>query len=128
MGTPTVEGEASAMQLALDDANILPEQVQVVEAHGTGTMVGDPLEIKAITKVYSTPQRKVPLIITAGKANIGHTESTSGIAGIIKTILEMKAKTIPPQILIKTLNPHINLENIPAIITQTPKPWESSFG
>jgi acyl transferase domain-containing protein len=126
MGTPTVNGEASAMFLALEDANILPKDVQVVEAHGTGTSVGDPLEVLAITKVYSTPDREVPLIITAGKANTGHLESASGTCGIIKTILEMKAQTIPPQILIKNLNPAINLDEIPAQLAFTSKAWKSS--
>jgi acyl transferase domain-containing protein len=124
MGTPTVDGEALAMSLALEDANILPKDVQVVEAHGTGTSVGDPLEVLAIGKVYSTPEREQPLIITAGKANIGHTESASGIAGIIKTIMEMKHKMIPSQILIETLNPNIDLNKINAEILLAPKAWE----
>ncbi|OXA45943.1 Phthiocerol synthesis polyketide synthase type I PpsC [Folsomia candida] len=73
VGTPTVEMEALAMELSLRDAGMKPEQIQVVEAHGTGTAKGDPLEIKAISKAYSASGRTDPLIITAGKANIGHT-------------------------------------------------------
>jgi acyl transferase domain-containing protein len=76
--------------------------------------------------VYSTPERKKALIITAGKANIGHTESCSGIAGIIKTIMEMKHEIIPPQILIEKINPKIDLEKIPAEIPlSVGKIWES---
>lgn len=129
IGTPTMEMEALAMELALKDAGIKPEQVQVVEAHGTGTALGDPLEIGAISKAYSTKERAAPLIITAGKANIGHTESTSGIAGVIKMTMAMKHGVIPEQIGISKLNPKINLENIPAIIPRDCNiPWPKANG
>ncbi|XP_021966060.1 6-deoxyerythronolide-B synthase EryA2, modules 3 and 4 [Folsomia candida] len=116
VGTPTVEMEALAMELALRDAALKPEHIQVVEAHGTGTAKGDPLEIKAIAKAYSTSNRDDPLIITAGKANIGHTESASGIAGLIKITMAMKNGLIPRQTGIHRLNPKINLSIIPAAI------------
>ncbi|OXA45936.1 phenolphthiocerol synthesis polyketide synthase type I Pks15/1 [Folsomia candida] len=124
VGTPTVEMEALAMELALRDAAMRPEQIQVVEAHGTGTAKGDPLEIKAISKSYSTSDRADPLIITAGKANIGHSESASGIAGLIKITMAMKHGLIPVQIGIQTLNPEIDLTTIPAIIALAGRvPW-----
>ncbi|XP_035713020.1 phthiocerol/phenolphthiocerol synthesis polyketide synthase type I PpsD-like [Folsomia candida] len=128
VGTPTIEMEALAMGLALRDAGMKPEQIQVVEAHGTGTAKGDPLEIKAISKSYSTSDRADPLIITAGKANIGHSESASGIAGLIKITMAMKHGLIPVQIGIQTLNPEIDLTTIPAIIPLAGSmPWCPAF-
>lgn len=73
MGTPTVHCESLAMQKALEDAQVAPEQISYVEAHGTGTVVGDPMEISAITAAYRTVNRPKPLIIGSVKTNVGHT-------------------------------------------------------
>ncbi|XP_035716631.1 phthiocerol synthesis polyketide synthase type I PpsC [Folsomia candida] len=128
VGTPTIEMETLAMRISLRDAGMRPEQIQVVEAHGTGTAKGDPLEIKAISNAYSTSDRTDPLIITAGKANIGHTESACGIAGLIKITMAMRHGLIPVQIAIQTLNPEIDLTTIPAIIPSAGSmPWCPGF-
>ncbi|OXA39885.1 Phthiocerol/phenolphthiocerol synthesis polyketide synthase type I PpsA [Folsomia candida] len=128
VGTPTIEMEALAMEMALRHTGLKPEQIQVVEAHGTGTGKGDPLEIKAIAKAYSTSHRADPLIITAGKANIGHTESSCGLAGLIKITMAMKYGLIPAQIGIQTLNPEIDLTTIPAVIPLADSvPWCPAF-
>jgi acyl transferase domain-containing protein len=84
--------------------------------------VGDPVEMAAITKVYSK-DRQEPLIVASGKTNIGHTESCSGFAGIIKVILAMQNDIIPPHINLETINPHIKLEAIPAIVPREPLKW-----
>jgi acyl transferase domain-containing protein len=127
IGTPTVHCEALAMKLALQDAGVDPEQVEFVEAHGTGTAVGDPLEIAAIAEAYGRG-RKVPLTIGSVKTNIGHTESCSGIAGIIKTILAMEHEMIPRHINFKTLNPEIDLDVIPATIPVHAIEWKRGGG
>ncbi|CAL8109687.1 unnamed protein product [Orchesella dallaii] len=116
LGTPTVHCEALAMTLALKDAGVRPEQVSFVETHGTGTSVGDPMEILAIGKAYNSPSRTSPLIIGSVKTNVGHTESCSGITGIMKTILSMKHELIPKHRNLETLNPEIKLDAIPALI------------
>lgn len=122
LGTPTIQCESLAMELALKDAGVRPSQVTYVETHGTGTSVGDPLEVKAITKAYSKNRRE-PLVIGSVKTNVGHTESVSGLTGIIKVILSMKHEQIPPHLNLKNLNPAINLEAIPAEIPLCPKAW-----
>lgn len=86
LGTPTVHCEALAMQQALKEADVEPHEVSYVEAHGTGTVVGDPMEVAAIAKAYHSKARKEPLIIGSVKTNVGHTESCSGITGIMKVI------------------------------------------
>ncbi|ODM98514.1 Lovastatin diketide synthase LovF [Orchesella cincta] len=122
LGTPTVHCEALAMELALKDAGVEAKDVDFVEAHGTGTPVGDPMEIAAITKVYSKG-RNEPLVIGSVKTNVGHTESASGITGIIKVILSMQNEMIPPHLNLDTINPEINLDLIPAEIPMSPIPW-----
>lgn len=123
LGTPTVHCESLAMELALADANVDPADVSFVEAHGTGTPVGDPVEIAAITKVYSTPARRDPLIIGSVKTNLGHTESVSGITGIIKVLLSLRNERIPRHLYLTNLNPAISLDAIPALIPTVTVQW-----
>lgn len=110
------------MELALKDAAVHPKDVSYLEAHGTGTPVGDPLEIAAITKIYSK-DRSDPLLIGSVKTNVGHTEAMSGITGIIKVLLSMKYDQIPAHLNLDILNPHINLEAIPAEIPLEAISW-----
>jgi acyl transferase domain-containing protein len=126
MGTPTVECEALAMSLALERAEVHPNEVSYVETHGTGTPVGDPLEVAAVTKAYSTKDRIDLLTIGSVKTNIGHTESVSGLAGIIKTLLSLKNEMIPPHLNFKTLSPDINLSAIPAQLPLQAIEWKKS--
>ena len=69
-----------------------------IEAHGTGTLAGDAAEINSIREVFigDQQQRKYPLFVGSIKANLGHSESTSGLAGIIKAVLCLEKSLIPP--------------------------------
>lgn len=79
------------------------------EAHGTGTAVGDPTEAGAISSVFSSRTTKDPLYVGALKSNIGHPESASGIAGIIKALLVLESGIIPPNKYPERINPRIAL-------------------
>lgn len=122
MGTPTVACEAEAMHNALLDADVHPSQVSYVETHGTGTVVGDPLEVTALSKVYSEG-RTEPLVIGSVKTIVGHTEACSGITGIMKVILSMEHESIPPHRNFKQLNPDIDLDSVPARVPLEAVPW-----
>ncbi|CAL8084892.1 unnamed protein product [Orchesella dallaii] len=128
MGTPTVQCESLAMKQALRDANVNPAHVSYVEAHGTGTVVGDPMEVSAIAKAYHSKQRKEPLLIGSVKTNVGHTESCSGITGIMKVVLAMQNEIIPPHRNFETLNPAIDLEAVPAKIPLEAFKWKKEVG
>lgn len=129
MGTPTIDVEAKAMELALERAGISPNDVEFLETHGTGTPVGDPIEIAAVAKAYgSNRRRKEPLIIGSVKTNIGHTESVCGIASIQKTLLSMKNELIPKHLHLKELNPDVKLDSIPARLPLQALPWKRRKG
>lgn len=81
------------------------------------------MEISAIASAYSSRNRKEPLIVGSVKTNVGHTESCSGITGIIKTVLAMHHEIIPAHRNFETLNPNINLESVPATIPLEPHIW-----
>ncbi|CAL8084937.1 unnamed protein product [Orchesella dallaii] len=128
MGTPTVHCESLAMEQALQDAEVEPHEVSYVEAHGTGTPVGDPMEVAAIAKAYRSKHRKEPLLIGSVKTNVGHTESCSGITGIMKVVLAMHHEIIPPHRNFETLNPSIDLDAVPARIPLKPVEWKKIEG
>ena len=111
---------------ALEGSGIKPAQVSYIEAHGTGTPLGDPIEVHSLASVYSQGRdNEHPLIIGTVKANIGHTESAAGIAGVIKTVLAMQHKQIPAHLNFKELNPQIDLAQIPALIPTKLTPWDN---
>ncbi|XP_035716085.1 reducing polyketide synthase swnK [Folsomia candida] len=128
-GTLTIDGEARAITLALMDACVSPSDIDWLEMHGTGTKVGDPIEVAATRVAYGLDikksERRRPLIITSVKANIGHTESVSGAAGLLKVVLGMKYGAIPPQRLNGTLNPKFNLEGIQIPLQLLP--WKGKY-
>jgi acyl transferase domain-containing protein len=81
-----------------EKAGIDPQSVGYIEAHGTGTQAGDAAEIKSIREVFIGDQqrRESPLFVGSVKGNLGHSESTSGLAGIIKAVLCLEKSLIPP--------------------------------
>lgn len=93
-------------------AGIPPIAIRAVEAHGTGTQAGDYAEMEAIKSAYCSARpagdTASALFVSSLKPNIGHAESTSGIASVIKAVLMMKHRTIPPHIGITTkVNPRL---------------------
>lgn len=105
---PNGNSQKEVMRMACKNAGINPSDVTYIEAHGTGTASGDPIEANAIGTVYCIEsKRENPLWVGSCKSNIGHTESASGIVGLIKTILCLKNKQIPPNLHLEKLNPSI---------------------
>jgi polyketide synthase PksN len=134
---PRVEAQRDVILAAYKDADINPETVTYVEAHGTGTSLGDPIEIEALTRAFReyTPNQHY-CEIGSVKTNIGHLEAAAGIAGIIKVLLMMRHRQIPPTLNIKTLNPIINFAESPFKVATDLDEWSafplragvSSFG
>jgi acyl transferase domain-containing protein len=105
---PNPAAQESLIRLVTKQAGIEPADIRYIEAHGTGTAVGDPLEAKALGAAigaYRAPSD--PVVIGSVKANIGHLEAASGIAGLIKTALCLKYATVPPLANFETPNPRI---------------------
>jgi len=106
----SVAGQARAMVEALAIADVSPDDIGYVECHGTGTVVGDPLEIDALTRAFRTgTQRTGFCAVGSVKSNIGHLEQTAGLAGLIKTALALKHAKIPPSLNFQSPNPKIDL-------------------
>lgn len=121
---PNSQAQEAVLRQAYERANISPAQVQYIEAHGTGTALGDPIEVDALAKVLNTNRADGRICaIGSVKTNIGHTESAAGIAGLIKVLLALKHKRIPPNLHFRDPNPLINFQEIPLRVQQALGPW-----
>ncbi|MEM9185485.1 MAG: SDR family NAD(P)-dependent oxidoreductase [Planctomycetota bacterium] len=135
ISAPNGESQKACLRAALRQADLEPEAVTYVEAHGTGTPLGDPIEMRALADLFTDKDSAEPLSVASVKANIGHTETVSGIAGLIKVALMMRHGVIPPHAGFESLNPHIDLAGSRIEVPTEAYPWRgrrlagvSSFG
>ena len=123
--TPSVEGQARAIAEALRLAQVDPDSISYVEAHGTATPVGDPIEIAALNRVFrASTDKKQFCAIGSVKSNIGHLDAAAGVAGLIKTILSLEHKRIPPSLNFHQPNPEIDFENSPFFVNASLAEWK----
>lgn len=108
---PSVEAQAELMSNVLAKSGLQAEDVDFIEAHGTGTPVGDPVEATAIGQIYGHA-RTNPMPVSSVKANLGHLEPASGMAGLIKAMLALKKGVLPPMNLDFTPNTHIDFAGL----------------
>jgi acyl transferase domain-containing protein/acyl carrier protein len=131
---PSVHGQETVLSEALALSGVDPETITYIETHGAGTPLGDPMEIKALETVYGN--RANPCFLGSVKANVGHLNSAAGIAGVIRTMLSLEKKIIPPVLHFQSVNPEIPLEKSRFRIPLQAEPWSalprragiSSFG
>jgi acyl transferase domain-containing protein len=128
IAAPTGYSQQRIIRQALQNALMEPNQVTFVETHGTGTLVGDPIEVEALTDVYGASSPLGECFLGAVKTNIGHLEGAAGIASLIKMVLCLHKKAIPPNINFSALNPHIQLEQTRFKLPLTVQPWTVNQG
>jgi amino acid adenylation domain-containing protein len=120
----SVDGQAAVIAEAMQ--NIDPSTITYVETHGTGTTLGDPIEIAALTQAYqSRTQKKGFCAIGSVKTNVGHLDTAAGVTGLIKTVLALKHKMLPPSLHFKQPNPKIDFANSPFFVNTTLSEWKS---
>lgn len=126
---PSGLAQQAVIRAALDDADVDPADVQYFEAHGTGTTLGDPIEIEAMGAVLGRGRptdRQV--VIGSVKTNIGHLESASGIAGVIKVVLSMQHGRIPPHLHYHEPSPQIPWPRFPLVVPTETTSWPAVDG
>ncbi len=110
-------------------AGVNPEEIDFVEAHGTGTLLGDPVEVRALTDAFRAfTDRRHFCAIASVKSNIGHTSFAAGLAGVIKVLLSLENAQIPPSIHFEKPNERIDFENTPFFVNTRLRPWEQRTG
>ncbi|CAL9643050.1 D-alanine--D-alanyl carrier protein ligase [Streptomyces sp. enrichment culture] len=126
---PNADAQVALIERVCAEAGITPGSLQYVEAHGTSTPVGDPVEAGALGRALSIGRAPgARCHVGSVKANIGHCEAAAGIAGLIKTVLCLKHRTIPPHINLDEINPAIDLASLPYEIPTRTVPWPDHEG
>ncbi len=123
--TPNFKAQYEVIKEAIEKAEIDPRQIGCIEAHGTGTMIGDPIELKALTKVfkeYTTAEQFCA--IGSVKSNFGHLLSAAGIAAFQKMALSVHHGIIPPTLHCQEPNSRFKFETSPFYIAQQAKSWD----
>ena len=130
--TSGMAAPSSASQTALECAvydkyRIDPESIGYVEAHGTGTKLGDPIEVDALVDAFRRYTRKQRYCALGSvKTNIGHTQFTAGVASVIKVLLALRHKQIPPSLHFSEQNRHFDLSASPFYVNTELRDWETA--
>jgi len=126
---PSGPAQRRLIEQTLAGAGVAPAEVGLLEAHGTGTVLGDPVEVEALGAVYGRGRpADRPLRLGSVKSSIGHAEAAAGVAGLIKAVLALRHRQIPPHLHLRRVNPQIDLAAIPAEIPDRLLPWEPPPG
>ncbi|MBN3930706.1 acyltransferase domain-containing protein, partial [Streptomyces verrucosisporus] len=121
---PSATAQEKVVRLAQRRAGVAPDTVQYVELHGTGTPVGDPIEAAALgAAVGALKSPGDPLRVGSVKTNIGHLEGAAGIAGLIKTVLSVRHRMLPPSLNFRTPNPEIPLDTLNLAVNDRLDQW-----
>ncbi|WP_426448173.1 beta-ketoacyl synthase N-terminal-like domain-containing protein [Paenibacillus sp. S-38] len=124
--TPNPEAQKELIEKAIADAKIHPGSVSYVETHGTGTLIGDPIELKALTSVFSKYTEKRQYCgVGSVKSNIGHLISAAGVASFIKVLLSLVHEELPPTLHCSIPNPRFQFDDSPFYIVQEHTKWTS---
>lgn len=123
---PSVHQQSEVVMEALANAGVEPETISYIEAHGTGTNLGDPIEIRALTRAFrATTNKNSFCAIGSVKSNFGHLDAAAGIASLIKTVLALKRKQLPASLHFQQPNPEIDFANSPFYVNSSLQEWRS---
>ncbi|HTQ79499.1 MAG TPA: type I polyketide synthase, partial [Thermoanaerobaculia bacterium] len=123
---PSVAGQAEVVEMALAVAGVRPREISYIEAHGTATPVGDPIEVRALDRVFRTDTSERGFCTLGSiKSNLGHLDAAAGVAGLIKTVLALEHREIPGTLHFTRPNPEIDLADSPFRISARLTPWET---
>ncbi|UCF69510.1 MAG: acyltransferase domain-containing protein, partial [Acidobacteriota bacterium] len=123
---PNPVGQRLAVQRAWDDAGVPPDAGTMIEGHGTSTRVGDVVEVQSLTEVFASarvPLRSIPL--GSVKSNIGHLKAAAGAAGVLKAVLSLRDKLLPPSLGFDRPNPNIDFDRSPFFVNTELREWQT---
>lgn len=124
---PKASAQEELILQAWKDADIDPETIQFIETHGTGTKLGDPIEVEGITRAFSHfTQKRQFCAVSSVKTNLGHLDHVAGLAGLVKAVLALKNKKLPPGLHFIKPNRNISFIDSPVYVNDKLAPWEES--
>jgi len=123
---PSTEGQLRSMKKAYKKAEWSPDQVDIIECHATGTPVGDAVELESLNQLWrDVSWKEGQCVIGSVKSNIGHLLTGAGAAGMIKILLALREKTLPPTAGFSHPAPSITLKGSPFRVLSEPEPWKN---
>jgi phthiocerol/phenolphthiocerol synthesis type-I polyketide synthase E len=120
---PSPTGQATVICEALDVAGVDPRTVRYVEAHGTATPLGDPIEVQALVDAFGSAPAPGSCYLGSVKSNLGHLDTAAGIAGLLKAVLAVEHRFIPPTLHFETAGPETRLADSPFQVNTEGVPW-----
>ncbi len=120
---PRAEGQIKALHKAYAAAHVTTDSVDLIEAHGTGTRVGDKIEIQALRELFGPSDTTRHCALGSVKSMIGHTKAAAGAAGLIKTVLALYNKVLPPTLKTDIPDPDLELDKSPFYLNAQARPW-----
>lgn len=126
---PSAQGQAEVVAMAQQMGEVDPRTIGYVEAHGTGTQLGDPIEVSALTEVFRAATDEVGFCALGSlKSNLGHMNSAAGVGGLIKAVLALEHRQIPPSLHYRRPNPAIDFAASPFFVNDRLRDWTSQAG
>jgi acyl transferase domain-containing protein/acyl carrier protein len=123
---PSVDGQAEVIEMAQAMAGVHPDTITYIEAHGTGTELGDPIEVAGLTRAFRRgTQRRGYCALGSVKTNLGHLDAAAGVAGLIKAVLALEHRELPPSLNCAATNPRIDFAGSPFFVNTSLKAWET---
>ena len=121
---PNPLGQQRAIERAMNDAGISPDEIGLIEGHGTSTKVGDVAELSSLNAIFGRKGLKNGSIALGSvKSNIGHLKSAAGAVGLLKTILALHERVLPPSANFTKPNPNIDFSHMPFAVNTQPREW-----
>jgi len=121
---PSVQGQTAVIREALAVAGIEPDTVTYIQAHGTATLLGDPVEVAALTEAYGSSRRaKATCALGSVKTNVGHLDVAAGVVGLIATVSALEHKMLPASLHYEAPNPEIDFSATPFYVNSITKAW-----
>ena len=126
---PGLKGQSTVIRDALTMAEVGAETITYVEAHGSATRLGDPIEVAALTRAFrGATKKKQFCALGSVKTNIGHLDAAAGVAGLIKTVLALKHRQLPPSLHFTEPNAQIDFANSPFYVNAQLREWPELEG
>ncbi|MCT2588392.1 amino acid adenylation domain-containing protein [Streptomyces sp. N2-109] len=126
---PGVAGQVEVVRRALRKAAVPAHTLSYVEAHGTGTRLGDPVELQALSRALDEGRGHTGFCTVGSvKPSIGHLDSCAGMAGLIKTLMMLRHRTLVPTLHLTRPNPELRLEGGPLVLGTEQRPWPAAEG
>jgi polyketide synthase PksL len=124
LAAPSLSSQERLQSEVYERFGIDPAAIQMVEAHGTGTALGDPVELEALTRSFRRHTAATGFCALGSiKTNLGHTASAAGVAGMIKVLLALKHRQIPPSINFEHGNPAVDFDSSPFFVNTELRTW-----